>query len=104
MTLERLAEWLLSPTTAAFVVLIALLYLALFGIRVGPRENPRFEIHGIVTSIWVGAQTLAGIRTDIQALRHDVARDVDRLEKKVDRLRRRRRQKPDDSIRLSIPR
>ena len=87
--LTHLGNWILSPLSPAF----AIIYLGLFGVQIG-----KFQIHGIVTSIWIGAQAMSGIREDMRGVRGDVARletTVNELVKRLD--------EPDESIRFSIP-
>jgi len=85
--LARIAEWLWSPAAP----MLALMYLGLFGIQIG-----RFQIHGIVTSIWVGAQALAGIYGRFER----VDKRLERIENKLDAAIDSRADK--DSIRFSI--
>jgi hypothetical protein len=52
--------------------------IAVFGLRVGPRDKPWYEVHGILRSLWVGAQNVGLVG---EALR--------RIEGKLDRALRR---------------
>jgi hypothetical protein len=40
----------------ALVLLAA--YPAVFGLRVGPKDKPWYEVHGLLRSLWVGAQNV----------------------------------------------
>jgi hypothetical protein len=56
----------------ALVLLAA--YPAVFGLRVGPKDKPWYEVHGLLRSLWVGAQNVGLVG---EALR--------RIEQKLDR-------------------
>ena len=32
--------------------------IAVFGMRIGPAEKPFFEVHGVLRSLWIGAQNV----------------------------------------------
>jgi hypothetical protein len=56
----------------ALVLLAA--YPAVFGLRIGPKDKPWYEVHGLLRSLWVGAQNVGLVG---EALR--------RIEQKPDR-------------------
>lgn len=49
-------------------------YPAVFGLRIGPKDKPWFEVHGVLHSLWVGAQNV-GL----------VGAALGRIEQKLDR-------------------
>ena len=51
-----------------------LCYAALFGVRIGPKDAPWFQIHGVVNSLWLLAQNVA-----------IVVDRLGRIEKKLDK-------------------
>lgn len=55
------------------LVLVAA-YPAVFGLRIGPKDKPWYEVHGLLRSLWVGAQNVGLVG---EALR--------RIEQKLDR-------------------
>jgi hypothetical protein len=57
--------------------LIALM-VAVFGVRVGPRDKPWFEVHGLLGSLWTGAQNVGLVGESLR-----------RIERKLDRALRR---------------
>lgn len=64
-------------TNSGALGLLALV-IALFGLRIGPKASPWFEIHGFLYSFWVGAQNV-GL----------VGAALGRIEAKLDRVLRR---------------
>jgi hypothetical protein len=51
---------LLSAHGSTLWLLVA--YVALFGVRIGPKDAPWFQVHGIVGSLWALAQSVgAGV-------------------------------------------
>lgn len=62
----------LSAHGSALWLLVA--YVALFGARIGPKDAPWFQVHGIVGSLWmlaervgVGVERLGRIETKLDA-------------------------------------
>lgn len=42
-------------------LLLIAAYPAVFGLRLGPKEKPWFEVHGLLQSLWAGAQNVGKV-------------------------------------------
>ena len=78
------AGWI--PVLSSFLAFIranwgALAFLAagvaVFGFRIGPRDKPWYEVHGLLKSLWEGAQNVGLVGAALQ-----------RIEGKLDRVLR----------------
>lgn len=53
------------------VALLAAL-ASLFGFRLGPRDKPWIEVHGLLRSLWVGAQGIGALVDALLRIEHKV--------------------------------
>ena len=68
-SLTSVLAFLSAPGNAVWLLVA---YAALFGVRIGPKEAPWFQVHGLVSSMWriaesvgVGVERLGRIETKL---------------------------------------
>jgi hypothetical protein len=92
-----LSEWLTQLPT------LALFYLVAFGVRLGSKENPIVQIHGVVTSLWIGAQAFGGINRRLDQIEENT-KPIPALVQQNARIEKALEAPRGDSIQFSIPR
>lgn len=82
-----------------------LVYLIAFGVRLGPKADPWFQIHGIVSSVWKLAENVSGVRNEIKSDFIAVKSSQTEIKAAIERVEKRINERPsDDSIRFSVGR
>jgi len=77
---QAILQWITDNLTPGLI----LAYIAFFGIRIGPKDKPFLQIHGITGSFWMMAQHFGSINDRLGRIEEAIGK------------------KPDDSIRFSI--
>jgi hypothetical protein len=92
-----LSEWLTQLPT------LALFYLVAFGVRLGSKENPIVQIHGVVTSFWIAAQGIGSVDKRLDRIEENT-KPIPALVQQNARIEKALEAPRGDSIQFSIPR
>lgn len=82
MNAHAVLQWLTDNLTPSVV----LAYIAFFGFRIGPKDRPLVQIHGITGSFWMMAVYFGSIDGRLGRIEEALKKPVE-----------------DESIRISIP-